>query len=352
MIAQHGLSASLFSTSAREVRSGSRPNATRLTITVIVPTYRRSSFLLQCLAALGRQTRPADDIIVVRRRDDEETAAALKDSRCGVKFRQVIVTAPGIVHAVNTSLLSAEGSIIAFTDDDAQPWPDWLERIERYFIDDPELAGIGGRDFMHIDGVPLDTSRQPADPVVGKITWYGRHIGNHHIGSGAPREVDVLKGVNCAYRASLLKAIGLEKRLKGNGAQVDNELYLGLALRKRGFRLVYDPAICVDHFIAPRHDEDKRHSFNPLAMRNAVHNETLSLLENLPTLRRMAFLCWAFLVGTSASLGAVQWIRFMLRRDPHATAKFVASMRGRLEGWRTARGGPAAALPAPAVESS
>ena len=53
--------------------------------------------------------------------------------------------------------------------------------------------------------------------------------------------------------------------------------------------------------------------------------------------RRAVFHCWAALIGTRAAFGIAQWLRFVLKGDKQATAKFLCSMRGRFEGWRTVR---------------
>jgi hypothetical protein len=44
-------------------------------------------------------------------------------------------------------------------------------------------------------------------------------IGNHHLGVGEPREVDVLKGVNMSYRRTAIADIHFDERMRGTGAQ-------------------------------------------------------------------------------------------------------------------------------------
>ena len=67
----------------------------------------------------------------------------------------------------------ARGDIICFTDDDAGPWSDWIERIEKHFRD-PIIAGVGGRDIVIVDGKSIKGKCK----VVGKMSWFGRCIGN------------------------------------------------------------------------------------------------------------------------------------------------------------------------------
>ena len=171
---------------------------------------------------------------------------------------------------------------------------------------------------------------------MGKVQWFGRTIGNHHLGSGPARDVDVLKGANCAYRAPLLRALGFDQRLAGSGAQLFWELALCLPLRRAGWRLVYDPAIAVDHHVEPRRDGDQLHRgvFAPAPLCNAVYNETLVLLENRRGAARAAFMIWALLVGTHHEPGLAQLPRLVLRADRHAFARWRAALEGRMRGWR------------------
>jgi hypothetical protein len=68
---------------------------------------------------------------------------------------------------------------------------------------------------------------------------------------------------------------------------------------------------------------------------NAVHNETLVLLEHLPPAQRTAFLIWATLVGTRDSLGFLQGLRFLPKEGALAGQKLLASLRGRWQAWET-----------------
>jgi GT2 family glycosyltransferase len=302
-----------------------------MNITVIIPTYRRPRDLRRCLEALQNQVRPANEIQVVVRDSDHETWAMLQSFPSGLHLQTV--TVPGVVAAMNLGLEAAQGDIVAFTDDDAAPHPDWLARIEAYFISDDRLAGVGGRDWIHND-TQLDSGTRP---IVGRLQWFGRIIGNHHLGTGSAREVDVLKGVNMSYRRSAIADLRFDERMRGTGAQVHFEIAFCFALKRAGWKLLYDPLIAVDHYPAQRFDEDQRHSFNSLAKANAVHNETLVLLEHLSPLQQMIFWVWAILVGTRDAMGIVQWLRFLPSRGSLSGQHLMASWRGRWQAWQTWR---------------
>ncbi|BAY92333.1 glycosyltransferase, group 1 family [Tolypothrix sp. PCC 7601] len=300
--------------------------------TVLIPTYRRPLDLSRCLLALQAQTKPVDQVIVVVRDTDQETWQFLADFPTDkLPLQTVTVSVPGVVAALNAGLAVVEGDIVSITDDDAAPHTDWLEKINAHFEADNRIAGVGGRDWIYQRNKLEDGSQQ----VVGKLQWFGRVIGNHHLGVGEAREVDVLKGVNMSFRHAAIAQLHFDERMRGTGAQVHFEMAFTFALKRAGWKLIYDPQIAVDHYPAQRFDEDQRHNFNEIAFINLVHNETLVLLDHLPPLRRAVFLLWAIFIGTRDSLGFVQWLRFLPIQGQLAGKKFLASLRGRWLGWQT-----------------
>jgi GT2 family glycosyltransferase len=277
-----------------------------MNLSVLIPTYCRVKDLTNCLEALKKQSRPPDQIVVTVRDTDTETQEFLAHyDRGTLPLESVIVGQPGVVAAMNTGLAQIRGEVFALTDDDTTPWEDWLARIEAHFEADPKVGGVGGRDWHNHE--------RWDNPDVGRVQWFGRVIGNHHVGSGPPREVDLLKGANCAYRAAPVKEIGFDTRLRGNGAQVHWELSLGFAMKRRGWKLIYDPLISLDHHEGPRFDEDQLHrnGYNSIALENAAYNETIILLENFTPLQRAAFLTWSAVIGTKGEPGLLQLGRLL-----------------------------------------
>lgn len=295
-----------------------------MNISIIVPTYRRSQDLRRCLESLKAQTHSPQEVLVVVRDSDLETKTFFEDYNSQhLNLRRITVCVPGVVAAMNAGLVEAQNEIIALTDDDTAPHPDWLARILAHFAADDRVGGVGGRDWQ--------PSERGSAAVVGKVQWYGRVIGNHHLGVGGAREVDIIKGANCAYRAEPLRQISFDTRLLGSGAQVHWELSLGLAMKRAGWKLIYDPAVAINHFPAERFDEDQilRGVFNKDALHNAIYNETLILLQHLPLFRRTIFLAWAGLIGTRANPGLFHIPRLIILRDSHVRDRVFATISGR-----------------------
>mgnify|MGYP002777061633 CR=1 FL=1 len=296
---------------------------------VIIPTYLRPHDLARCLQALAQQVRQPTEVIVVVRDQDIATWAMLETlTTLSLPLKTITVTVSGVIAAMNAGIEAATGDFLAFTDDDAAPHPDWLERIEAYYLRDEQIGGVGGRDVIQ----DPDPWSQGVKEDVGRLQWYGRIIGEHHRGVGAAREVDFLKGVNMSFRRSAMQDLRFDERMRGSGAQVHFELAFSLTLKRRGWKLIYDPAIIVDHYVARRFDEDQRYHFNYLAFTNAVHNETLALLEYLPPIQRLCFLVWAIVIGTTQAFGLVQGLRYLPSERAIAYQKLMASLWGRQQG--------------------
>ena len=307
-------------------------------ITVLVPTYRRTQDLDRCIEALKQQISQPSEVLVIVRDSDTDTWAFLQTKETApLNLRTVCVSIPGQVAALNAGVDAAQGDVLAITDDDAAPHADWLKRIEAHFLANDRVGGVGGRDWMYLNGELQDASVHPgASKVVGQLQWFGRAVGNHHIGEGQSREVDILKGANMSYRKSAIAGVRFDEALLGTGAQVHNDLAFSLAVKRNGWKLIYDPKVEVDHYLSRRFDEDQRtEAFNEVACRNAAHNETFVLLKHLPPGRRIVFFLWSTLLGTRSLYGFVNMLRFLPQEKTLAIQKWRVAMGGRWHGCRS-----------------
>ena len=298
-------------------------------ITVVVPSYRRPEALERCLAALAEQRLQPLETLVVLRAEDAASHAVVQAAPG--EPRIVTVQVPGMVAALNAGRAAASGSLIAFTDDDCEPHADWLERIAARFASDARIGAVGGRDVVH-HGERIDdgVARQ-----VGRVRWWGRRVGAHHHRSTL-QDVDFLKGANMSYRAAALEPF--DARLHGAGAQVCNDLEASLSIARRGWRVVYDPAVLVEHRPAERFDEDGRTHRTLAAECAEQHNELYVLLRHSSTLGRVPLLAYHLLVGSrhapGLALGATRWLR---GREPGGLRRLGALVRARTQALTTLR---------------
>jgi cellulose synthase/poly-beta-1,6-N-acetylglucosamine synthase-like glycosyltransferase len=299
-------------------------------ISVVIPTYRRPDSLNRCLEGLRQQDRSADEVLVVTQDGDEESLriAELWSHWPAVKvLRQA---GGGAVGQYNLGLESSGGDVIAITDDDSIPRPDWLARIERRLIENQDLGGVGGRDIVHENGGTLHGNAR----LVGIVQWFGRIVHNHHLGTRIAPNIDILKGVNMSFRAAAIGGLRFDKDLRGEGAQVCLDMAFSLAVQKRKWRLLFDPEVIVDHFPAPRFDPDQRTAPSLQAIENSSYNLFLTLRRHMkPGWRRRMALCWAYWIGIERAPGFIRGLVSSLRGDKAGIAMRAAARRA----WNAAR---------------
>jgi len=305
-------------------------------LTAIVPTYRRTTELLRCLVGLERQHVKPLEVLVVARKTDTPTLELLGeyDRTTTLPLRILTVDRPGVVAALNTALDNARGNFVAMTDDDAVPRPDWVERLDAAFTAFPDAGGIGGRDVLTL---PDNPPPAPLTEKVGVLDWYGRNHGNFHRGKGPPREVRSLKGVNMAYRRAAIGKLRFDERLLGSGAQVANEALFSGAIRLAGWKLIYDPAIQVDHIVGERPRDQERNRMDGNVLREMMHNHTLGLLEHDGAWTIFSSLAYSVLIGSWNAPGIGSALRLVYRRRPGAWIGFRNNLLGMIDGWRTWR---------------
>jgi GT2 family glycosyltransferase len=304
------------------------------TVGILIASYKRPGPLVACLDSLTLQHLTPHEVIVVLRDNDMETRQALTGPSSPLPLKIVFAGAPGTVAARNAGLDASTSDVIAILDDDTKPHADWLQRVLARFREDPSLGGLGGRDRC-FDGESFD-DREAA--VVGRIQWYGRMIGNHHLGVGDIREVDFLKGANMSFRAEAIANLRFDSRLKGQGAQPREDTAFSVAVKAAGWKLAYDPSVAVDHYAARRaevrHYVDVQALSDEGSFRDFAYNDVLSIWLALKGTRKLAFMTWTVLVGTRVCPGLVQAVRFTPRLRGASWRRFYVAQQGKLEAFR------------------
>lgn len=307
------------------LRPGSKPSSLAdscPSVEVVVPSYLRPEHLARCLAALAQQSHaPARVLVVIRIGDHASSSVVAEHRNRGAE--EVLVGEPGVVAAMKAGFVVSRAPFLGLIDDDAVAPPDWIERMLAHLT-----AGaadvVCGKDLVAVD------SSFPA-PVVGRWSFYGRSVGNHHRGVGPARVVDYYKGVNVMFKrdAVLLPPPGL---LRGTGAEVHWELLSSRYLAEEGRTVVYDPACVVYHNIGIRHDADKRDlaAFRPVV--NAAYNETVAYARQ-PALRRWLSYFFLLFVGNAAAPGLLRGAVAAVRVERIVMARLRPTLRGRVQAW-------------------
>lgn len=193
-------------------------------IAVVIPVRNDAQRLADCLVALERQTRPADEIVVVDNGSTDGSAAVAAAHGA----RVVPARVAGIPGATATGFDHARGDVVARLDADSVPAADWLERIEAAFAADPSLAAVSGAATFY-GGTPIVRFLGRLSLTLGYFRLIAGVIGH------AP-----LYGSNFAVRTEVWR------RMRGavhrDRADVHDDLDISLQL-PAGAEVRYDPGL-------------------------------------------------------------------------------------------------------------
>jgi hypothetical protein len=145
----------------------------------------------------------------------------------------------------------------------------------------------------------------------------------------------VLKGVNLAVRAD---ALGLPRAglLEVAGNDPHNELVTVAWVRRHGGRIVYDPAVIVDHDLAPRFEDSRLGGATeePDVVYATAANRLIGACA-VERGRLPAQLAYGVLVGTRESPGLGRAAVARCRGESTVLDRLGPSLRGQLAGgWR------------------
>jgi GT2 family glycosyltransferase len=236
-------------------------------------------------------------------------------------LRMVTVPRPDTAMQERRAIQLATGDIVAFIDDDAIAPEDWLARLIAHY-DDSRVGGVGGPDILVWNGAEI---RQYAD-TVGRFTWFGDAIGNHHCITPHIRQVEFLKGCNMSFRRQAMGA--LDPKLAGSYGWEED---LACRVRKHDLTVIFDPTIQVLHFSRSQEAQQKL-ALTPSFLYAYTRNRTIVTFAHLGVGRSLVYLFWASLVPgrTWGFVGAVRKVVLRHAFPRQATLLWLAAMVGRL----------------------
>jgi GT2 family glycosyltransferase len=225
-------------------------------VSVVIPSYRRETRLAFTLDALAAQTLSRERFEVIVVRDNEAGPLTTPPSDLNVRF--LTREAPGPAMRRNCGWREAAAPLVAFTDDDCRPAPDWLARFVAAHDSEEEI--LEGRTLPDPDERHLLHGLARSMEVIGANRWYPT--------------------CNLAYPRALLERLdGFDEALAFFGEDTD----LGLRAERLGARLVYVDEAVVWHCVHVRSlrealsDATKRHAEAEVIARHPDHRGELYL---------------------------------------------------------------------------
>jgi GT2 family glycosyltransferase len=209
------------------------------TVSVVIPTRGRPDALVSCLRGIGRTALDPAAVEVVVAADGEDVAPPPDRCTGAVALRFAEGPRAGPSAARNRGAAAARGEIVAFTDDDCVPSPEWLPEL---------LAALGASPTSIVagrvrNGLPANRWAEASHVLLDSvIASYARRRDRPGF---APSS-------NLAMRREVFASIGGFDERFTRAAAEDRE-FCDRAF-ERGHRIVHARAAVVDH----HHDLDLR----------------------------------------------------------------------------------------------
>jgi GT2 family glycosyltransferase len=128
---------------------------------IIIPTFDRPEALTACVQAMRRLDYPGDrfEVIIVDDGSRIPAVASRHHLEEGGMITVLRQSNAGPASARNLGAQHARGDMLAFTDDDCRPTPQWLRELAQSFHDVP-TGLVGGRTVNELDNNLYSTASQ------------------------------------------------------------------------------------------------------------------------------------------------------------------------------------------------
>ena len=238
-------------------------------ISVVIAAYNGAGTILECLNSVEHATAGYSREIIVVESSGDDTAEIVRQRFPGVVLiRSAERLSAGA--ARNRGFLAARGRIVFVTDQDCVVPATWVKSLARYF-QDPTVSAAGGSVGVWNHG-----------NLSGFALYFLEFLTHFPTSGPSRRNSTFLIGCNSAYRADVLRVVAFPDQTLGEDVLFSNEL------RKRGFNLVYDPAVEVRHQNREGWTEFFRYNCE-MGSKAAAYHQVLRRWWVAPFLRMPAF---------------------------------------------------------------
>lgn len=216
-------------------------------VTVVVCTYNRSSSLATSLRSLAAMTISSSitwEVLIVDNNSSDQTSVVAQDfcAKYPEIFRYMFESQQGLAYARNAGIREARGEIIAYTDDDVQVDPNWLQNLTAE-LERGAWTGVGGRVLPMWNCIPPRWLPTEGRFALAPLTVFD-------LGATAGELADAPVGANMAMRREVFQKYGGFRTDLGRrpGTLIGNEdTEFGHRLLNAGERLWYEPSATIYH---------------------------------------------------------------------------------------------------------
>jgi glycosyltransferase involved in cell wall biosynthesis len=216
-------------------------------ISVIIPTYKRNSYLYKAIESLQKQVFKEFEIIVVDNACENELKNRIEELNQNLHIPTCYVGEPnlGLQHARHAGVRNSNGDILVFTDDDATFDPNWLDAYHIKFKEFPQMAVSGGPVLPKWEKEPPkwlvdfigNKTQFPILSLLKKQEEFSCSTENYFF------------GVNMAFRKTVFDWTGFRPELVGSRTIGNGESGLNIELKDKGKLIGFVPEAIAYHYI-------------------------------------------------------------------------------------------------------
>lgn len=221
--------------------------------TIVVPTYRRPDMLARCLAHIAALDYSLDsiEVLVVDNGGLSANNAAIAKPFEGRFLLRYLIneTNRGLGFSLNRGMRESRGERIVLLNDDAMLPASFLKDLDATFALDAAIGCVGCR--------ADEKGYAHQGRGIGRIDPLEEVVGNFHQDCGRIIEVEHVYGFCYAFTREALRRAGVYDEIllarpysSANRTETDH----CLSIRAAGLKVVYNPAIVVEHLAKPRPD--------------------------------------------------------------------------------------------------
>jgi len=216
-----------------------------LKVSVIICTFNRCNLLRNVLESIVTQTADKNDyeILVIDNNSSDSTKQICTDfEKNNQNFQYIHEPRQGLSNARNTGYQQANADYVAYIDDDALAFPDWVSEIIAFTRRKPEIVAFGGPYYRYSDKtIP---------------NWLPENYGEWNLGNLEKKieiGVEWINGTNMIFKKSVLELLGgfnTNIGMNGNSIGYGEETHLLIQLHNLTKEVYYSPHIKVKHYVA------------------------------------------------------------------------------------------------------
>lgn len=212
------------------------------TVSIIIPVYNQFEYTYNCLKSILKNSGQVSYEIIIA--NDNSTDFTMQITEI-VKNIRVVTNKENLrfLKNCNRAAKEARGSYIFFLNNDTQVQPNWLEPLVDLMERNSDI-GLTGSKLVYADG-----KLQEAGGILWKdgSAWnYGNRCNSEDPEYNYVKEVDYISGAAILIRKTLWEEIGGFDERFVPAYYEDTDL--AFEVRKRGYKVVYQPLSVVVHF--------------------------------------------------------------------------------------------------------